>query len=167
MIAERRPQRPGAEAAPGEPDPATPRRSLQAELREAGDERGGVVAVAAAEVDLVADPAVADDEDPIGVGGGLGVVGHEDDRLAALDARPPERVEDLGPGRVVEVAGRLVGEEQGRPGDEGPRDRDALLLAGRQLVGLVALLAGQVDERDDVRGSGRAARRGSGPRRRS
>ena len=55
-----------------------------------------------------------------------------------IDARAPQRVEDLAAGRVVEVAGRLVGEQEGRPGDEGPGDGDALLLAGRQLVGLVA-----------------------------
>ena len=109
-----------------------------------------VVVGAAAELDRVADPAVADDEDAVGVGRGLGVVGDEDDRLAALVARPPERVEDLAAGRVVEVAGRLVGEEEGRARDEGAGDGDALLLAGRQLVGLVVLLAGQVDELDDV-----------------
>ncbi len=68
----------------------------------------------------------------------------------ALDARPPERVEDLRPGRVVEVAGRLVGEEQGRAGHEGACDRHPLLLAGRQLVRLVVLLAGEVDQGDDV-----------------
>ena len=39
--------------------------------------------------------AVADDEDAVGVGRRLRVVGDEDDRLAALDARAPERVEDL------------------------------------------------------------------------
>ena len=46
----------------------------------------GVVVLAPAEGDLVADPAVADHEDAVGVGGGLRVVGHEDDRLVALDA---------------------------------------------------------------------------------
>ena len=106
--------------------------------------------VAPAQDDLVADPAVADHENPIGVRGGLRVVGHEDDRLVALDARPPERLEDLGAGRVVEVAGRLVGEEERRARHERAGDRDPLLLAGRQLVGLVVLLPGQVDERDDV-----------------
>ena len=54
------------------------------------------------------------------------------------------------PGRVVEVAGRLVGEEEGRPRDERSGDGDPLLLAGRQLVRLVVLLAGEVDEGDDV-----------------
>ena len=77
-------------------------------------------------------------------------MGDEDDRLAALVARPPQGVEDLGAGRVVEVAGRLVGEQERRPGDERAGDGDALLLAGRQLVRLVALLAGQLDEVDDL-----------------
>ena len=87
------------------------------------------------------DRAVAEDEDPVGVGGGLGVVGDEDDRLAALGARAPEHVQDLGAGRVVQVAGRLVGEQEGRPVDERAGERHPLLLAGGQLVGTVALLA--------------------------
>ena len=93
---------------------------------------------------------VADDQHAVGVGGRLRVVGDEHDRLVPLLARAPQRVEDLGAGRVVEVAGRLVGEEQRRAGHERTGDRDALLLAGRQLVGLVVLLAGQVDELDHV-----------------
>ena len=109
---------------------------------------------------------VADDVDAVGIGRRLRIVGHEDDRLAAPDARAPQRVEDLGAGRVVEVAGRLVREQERRSGDEGAGDGHSLLLAGRQLVGLVMLLAGQVDQRDDVADRGRAARPGSGPRRR-
>ena len=57
---------------------------LEAELGEPGDERGGRVVGSAAEVDLVADPPVTDDKDPVGVGRGPRVVGHEDDRLAPL-----------------------------------------------------------------------------------
>ena len=37
----------------------------------------------------------------------------------------------------VEVAGRLVGQEERRVGDQGPGDRDALLLAAGELVGRV------------------------------
>ena len=44
-----------------------------------------------------------------------------------------EEVHHLGAGVAVEVAGRLVGEDQRRLGDERPGDRDALLLAARQL----------------------------------
>ena len=45
--------------------------------------------------------------------------------------------------RRVEVAGRLVGEEQRRLGDDRARDRDALLLAAGELAGRVLLPAGQ------------------------
>ena len=89
---------------------------LQAELGEAADQRRRVVVGAPAELDRVADAPVADDEDPVGVGRGLRVVGDEHDRLAALVAGPPERIEDLGAGGVVEVAGRLVGKEERRAG---------------------------------------------------
>ena len=81
---------------------------------------------------------VAQDEDPVGVRRRLRVVGDEHDGLAALGAEAPEHVEDLRAGRVVEVAGRLVGEEEGRPVDEGPGEGHPLLLAGGELVGAVA-----------------------------
>src|SRR5262245_50085016 len=119
---------------------------LEADLGQAADQRGGRVVEPAAEHDLVADPALADDEDAVGVGRGPRVVGDEDDRLAVLVARLPERVQELAAGGVVEVAGRLVGQEDGRPGHEGAGDGDALLLALRQLVGPMALLVGQLDE---------------------
>ena len=38
------------------------------------------------------------------------------------------------PSRGVEVAGRLVGEQDGRVGDDRARDRDALLLPARELA---------------------------------
>ncbi len=144
-----RPQRAGAQPAPGQLMDAAHRRS-EPELGESRDERRRVVIGSPPQLDGVADPPVTDDEHTVGVGGRLRIVGHQDDRLVPLLARPPERVEDLGPGRVVEVAGRLVGEEEGRSGDQGAGHRDPLLLAGRQLVGLVVLLAGQFDRGDHV-----------------
>ena len=42
------------------------------------------------------------------------------------------------------------GEQQRRPGDDGARHGHPLLLAGRELLGLVALLAGQVHAGDRV-----------------
>src|SRR5439155_21842281 len=139
--------------------PASPRGCLEPEPGEARDERRGVVSLASAERDLLEDLPVADDADAIGVCGRLRVVRDEDDRLAPLDAAAPESVEDLGPGRVVEVAGGLVREEERRPGHERTGDGDALLLAGRQLIGLVVLLAAQVDELDDVADPRRNVRR--------
>ncbi len=103
-----------------------------------------------AELDLVHSRAVPDEDDPVGVGGGLRVVGHQDDRLAPLHAGPPELAQDLRPGRVVQVAGRLVGQQEDRARHQSPGEGDPLLLAGGELVGPVALPAGQVDERDGV-----------------
>src|SRR5437899_14488 len=66
------------------------------------------------------------------VGDGL-LVGDEDDRVA-LRVQLLEQPHDLLPGDGVEVAGRLVGEQDGRAHDEGPGDRHPLALAARQLV---------------------------------
>ena len=58
-------------------------------------------------------------------------------------------------GRVrVEVAGRLVGEQDGRIGDQGAGDRHALLLAAGELRGVVVLAAGEADPLE--RGAGAA-----------
>ena len=50
----------------------------------------------------------------------------------------------------VEVAGRLVGQQQRRVVDERARDRDALLLAARELIGVVVQLRRQAGEAQDV-----------------
>src|SRR5258708_2798261 len=123
---------------------------LEADLGEPNDERRGGVVRPATEDDLLLEMAVADHEDTIGVRRGPRVVGHEDDGLATLLARPPEGIEELAAVGVVEVARWLVREEDRRPRDEGAGDRDPLLLAGRELVRAMALLAGQLDEVDDL-----------------
>jgi hypothetical protein len=72
-------------------------------------------------------------------------VGDHERRLAVeLDGLAQER-EDLGARRGVQVARGLVGEEDRRPGDERAGDRDALLLAARQLGRAVAAALGQPD----------------------
>jgi hypothetical protein len=50
----------------------------------------------------------------------------------------PQHGQDLLAGGLVEVAGRLVGEHDGRVPGQRPGDRDPLLLAARQLAGAVA-----------------------------
>ena len=72
---------------------------------------------------------VEDAEDPLGLSGDAGVVGHEQDRRPVLVADAVQHVEDLGARLGVERAGRLVGEQQPRPVRERARDRDALALA--------------------------------------
>ena len=62
------------------------------------------------------------------------VVRDDHDRAALVGARA-QQAQDHGAGLVVEVARRLVGEHDGRVVDERPRDREALLLAARELRG--------------------------------
>ena len=86
---------------------------------------------------LVDDVAVGQEDDPVGVGRPVGVVGHHDDRLAELGHRPPQERQHLGGGVRVEVAGGLVGEDEVGPVDQGPGAGAALLLAARHLGGPV------------------------------
>ena len=72
--------------------------------------------------------------------------------------RRSEQLEHVGRGVRVEVAGRLVADDQLRVGGERARDRDALLLAAgelrRQVVGLVA----EADQVEVAAGDARSAR---------
>ena len=73
------------------------------------------------------------------------VVGDDDQgRLpAALEAA--EDPVDLVAGLRVELAGRLVGQDEDRVLDQGPGDRHPLLLAARQLVGAMVEPVAQAD----------------------
>ena len=81
---------------------------------------------------LLDDPAVGEEQDPVGHRRSAGVVSDHHDRLTVV-TDGAEQLEDLAARPRVEVAGRLVGEDDLRPGDERARDRDALLLSARQL----------------------------------
>ena len=76
----------------------------------------------------------ARNSDPVGVRGGDRVVGDHHDGLAELVDGLAHEVEDLGAGLRVEVAGRLVGEDDVGPAGQGPGHGDPLLLAARQLA---------------------------------
>ena len=69
----------------------------------------------------------------VGEAGGVG--DHQERRIGVAD-EAQEKVEHGVAGRLVEVAGRLVGEDQFRPGGEGAADGDALLLAAGELFGV-------------------------------
>src|SRR5690606_24970255 len=71
---------------------------------------------------------------PVSVGGCLSVVRDHEDGPSLLLAQLSQQVEDLVAGRQVEVAGRLVGEDQHRFHGQGPGDRYPLHLASRQRV---------------------------------
>ena len=65
----------------------------------------------------------------IAMGGERGIVGDEHERLPR--SRWPRNRSSMmcGAGRFVEIAGRFVGDDDGRLGRQRPGDRHALLLA--------------------------------------
>src|SRR6266700_217522 len=58
-------------------------------------------------------------------------------RRAVACLQGEEQIDDDATRRGVEIAGRLVGEEEARRGGEGARQGDALLLAARELPGIM------------------------------
>ena len=79
-----------------------------------------------------------------------GVVGRHHDRgPGAID--PVEQRHDALARRRVEVAGRLVGEDDERAVHESPGDGHALLLAARQLIGQPVALLAEADQFEHLR----------------
>jgi hypothetical protein len=76
------------------------------------------------------------------------VRGHEHRGARAVDA--VEQLHDPDARLGIEVAGRLVGQQQRWVMDEGARDRDALLLAAGELVGIAVELGREAGEAQDV-----------------
>src|SRR3954453_19152678 len=81
----------------------------------------------------VDDATVLQEQRPIGVTRGDGIVRDHHDRLAEVADRPPHEREDLGARARVEVPRGLVGEDDLRLCREGAGHCHALLLAPRQL----------------------------------
>ena len=65
------------------------------------------------------------------------VVRHHDDRLAVLAVQRLQQVEDFVARLAIEIAGRLVAQQQRRVRHDRAGDADALFLAARQLAGIV------------------------------
>ena len=78
--------------------------------------------------------------------GGLLVVRDHDDGLAVLPAQRPQQIENLVGGLAIEVAGRLVADQERRVGHQRAGDGDALLLAARELGRLVARAVREADD---------------------
>ena len=85
----------------------------------------------------------------VGRGGRVVVVRDHHGRLPERVGGVAQEREHLVAGLRVEVAGRLVGEEDGRLGDERARDGDALLLAAGELRRAVRRAVGEADALDD------------------
>ena len=79
------------------------------------------------------------------------------------DREPPLQLADLLPHLDaqlgVEIRQRLVEQQHARPDDDRARERDALLLAARELAGELLLVAGEPDERQHVADRARRSRR--------
>ena len=83
---------------------------------------------------------------PLRAGGRMRIVRHHHDRLAVLAVERLEQVEDLVAGLAIEIARRLVAEQQRRIGDDRARDADALLLAAGELPRIVIHRAREADD---------------------
>ena len=88
------------------------------------------------------------DPPPHAVDDALIVRRHHHGRPGAVDA--VEQSHDADRGGGVEVAGGLVGQQDQRPVDERPGDRDPLLLSTGELVGQVGVLALETDQIEDL-----------------
>ena len=102
---------------------------------------------------LLRDAAVADADDPVGDARRLGVVADDHRRAAVLAHELAENVVHLVGGRGVELAGRLVGEEDARSVGERGAERDALLLAAGELAGSPVALRGEPDALEQLVGA--------------
>ena len=87
------------------------------------------------------------------------VVRRDDDRHAALVDEPPQQAHDRLRPCGVELRGRLVGDQQPRLVREGAGDRDALLLAARELLRAMVHPVGEVDEPQQLAHAPSAPRR--------
>ena len=93
----------------------------------------------------ISERAIAQGEHAIAAACEAEMVGDEDGGQAMLALEALEQAEDgLGRG-LVEIAGGLVGEQDGGFGDEGARERDALLLAARELARAMPGAIGEAD----------------------
>jgi hypothetical protein len=82
----------------------------------------------------VLEHALVQADDVVDVALGARVVGHHDDGLLEDAVQLAEQRQDLDGALRVEVAGRLVGDDEIGIGDDRARDRDALLLAAGELL---------------------------------
>ncbi len=126
---------------------------------EVGDEGGRRMLVDLARRADLLDPAAVHDRDPVGHRERLVlVVRHVDERRPELVLDPLQLELHLLAQLHVERAERLVEEQRRRPVDERARERDALLLAARELPRAAALEALELDDAQDLVDALRGAR---------
>src|SRR6516164_2065596 len=90
----------------------------------------------------------------LGVGRDLLVMRHEHDGDPLLRIERTQQAHDLVSARAVEIAGRLVGKDDGWGSHERTRDGDTLLLSARKLGRRVSRAIGKPDKRKRAKGRG-------------
>ena len=88
------------------------------------------------------DAAVGEADDAVAALGERAVMGDEQERGAGALLQREQKVHDFGAGGLVEIAGRLVGEDEGGLWRERPGHGDALLLAAGELAREMRLAMG-------------------------
>ena len=86
-----------------------------------------------------------DVDHPVAAGGEVGVVGDQHQGGTDLGDAGEEEIGDVGAGRLVEIAGRLVGDDDRGAMHQGAGDGDALLFATGELRGVVIEPVGEAD----------------------
>ena len=84
-------------------------------------------------------------QDPFGVLGHLGIVGHQDQRDVILLIQLGEKLHDISAGPRVEVPSGFIGHQDRGPVDQRSSDRDALLLAAGKLTGVMIEAISEAD----------------------
>src|ERR1700722_9696075 len=110
------------------------RRLPLAELAGAAD--NNLHRIAAGKVNVINNRAVTQPDEALGTCRDLRIVRRQNDLHRVRAAELGQEPQDLGGAGRVQINGRLGGPQQGREGDQGPGDGDALLLTaghpGRQ-----------------------------------
>src|SRR5919201_6764846 len=91
------------------------------------------------------DETVAERDGTRGVLRDIGLVRDEHDRDAALDVQPLEDAHHLDARPRIQIASRLVGEQQRRVVHQRARNRNALLLAAGELIRMMVHAVGETD----------------------
>ena len=99
---------------------------------------------------LIDDFAVDEEDHPVCVGGGIGIVGDHHDGLTEFVDRSTHERQNLVAGDRVEVAGGFIREDDLGAGRKRSAYGHSLLLAPRQLVGAMADAIGKADGLDDL-----------------
>src|SRR5258708_33462525 len=101
------------------------------------------------------DPTVQQTNLPLATFGDARIVGDQQQGRAVSCLVLKQAIDDQPAGGGVEVSGWLVGEQQLRPGDESAGDRHPLLLASRELPGIMGQTMAEADRGEASGGSGK------------